>query len=154
MLDNFYSPPIPKHLVLLSVTAIPYIPFGYSLKSCTFGWGKTSNFCINSDTWLWASVISSPCHQCTWLAWFYFPKMYSSKSTYRSWNHYQIILLDSCKAIRLTISTWFKLLDILSLLRNLTCFILFPYLFSIFGSSWCKTGWFTPSHGCKDIIRA
>ena len=48
MLDNFYSPPIPKHLVLLSVTAIPYIPFGYSLKSCTFGWGKTSNFCINS----------------------------------------------------------------------------------------------------------
>lgn len=39
MLDHLDTPTIPKHTILLRGGTIPYIPFGYGLESCAFGWG-------------------------------------------------------------------------------------------------------------------
>lgn len=42
MLYNFYCPAVTQHLVLLSVAALPLIPFRYGLQTCALRWCQSA----------------------------------------------------------------------------------------------------------------
>lgn len=42
MLYDFYCPSVTQHLVLLSVAAVPFVPFRYGLKACALRWCQSA----------------------------------------------------------------------------------------------------------------